>query len=299
MAETTVDRPTQVAATGADADAIATVARRKRLGVVFWISMTWLCLVVVLAALAPLLPIADPYEADFIELQSPPSATHWLGTDVLGRDILARLVYGARVSLTVGFCAPAIGLAFGLILGLLAGYYRRWVEEVVVIAIDTWLAVPGLVILLLFSTIFGGSLTTVTVGLGLLFIPASARITRAATLTFAQREFVTAAKAMGAGDLRIIAIEIFPNVIWPVIAFAMIAIPIAIVVEGALSFLGLSVPSPNPSWGGMIAEGREHLEETPHISVIPAIVMFFTVLSFNLGGDVVRRRLADIRDSAI
>jgi peptide/nickel transport system permease protein len=156
-----------------------------------------------------------------------------------------------------------------------------------------------LVILLLFSVIFGGSLPTVCIGLGLLFIPAAARITRATTMNFANREFVLAARAMGASDLRILALEIFPNIVWPLVAYILIAIPIAVVIEGALSFLGLSVASPTPSWGGMIAEGREHLEETPHISLIPTAVMFVTVLSFNLVGDTVRRRLADLRDRAI
>jgi peptide/nickel transport system permease protein len=173
------------------------------------------------------------------------------------------------------------------------------VDEVVGIAIDTWLAVPGLVILLLFSVIFGGSLLMVCVSLGLLFIPAAARLTRAATLNYSTREFVLAARAMGASDARILALEIFPNIVWPLAAFMLIEIPIAIVIEGALSFLGLSVKAPTPSWGGAIAEGREHLRDAPHISLIPTAVMFMTVLCFNLVGDAIRRRLADVRESAI
>ena len=142
-----------------------------------------------------------------------------------------------------------------------------------------------------FLAIFGGSLTVVSVTLGLLLIPPFARVSRANTLNFAQREFVVAAKAMGATDVRIITREILPNVILPVAAYALVIVAIAIVVEGALSFLGLSVPSPTPSWGGMIAEGRESLAESPHVSFIPATVMFLTVLSFNIVGDT----LSDIR----
>lgn len=285
----------------ADGDEAARAAARLRRPsiVFFYLPLAWLCFVSALAVLAPVLALQDPNALDFLALEAPPSAEHWLGTDVLGRDILARVTYGARVSLTVGFAAPGVALVLGLCLGMLAGYFRGWTDELIGTAIDTWLAVPGLVILLLFSLVFGGSLTTVCIALGLLFIPATARISRAATLTFAQREFVIAARAMGAGHLRIMLVEIFPNVIWPVVAFVMVAIPLAIVVEGTLSFLGLSVPSPTPSWGGMIAEGREHLQTAPHIALIPTAAMFLTVLSFNLVGDYVRRRLADVRDSAI
>jgi peptide/nickel transport system permease protein len=287
------------AANNADGGAVVNRGKRRGLGLQFWIPACFLAALLFVAITAPWIGIKDPYEGDFINLQVRPNEEFLFGTDVLGRDILARMVYGARISLTVGFAAPGIGLAFGLVIGLMAGYFRGWVDEVIVIAIDTWLAIPGLVILLLFSTALGGSLTNVCIGLGLLFIPAATRITRAATMTYARREFVLAAKAMGASNARVIMLEVFPNVIWPVIAYILVAIPIAIVVEGALSFLGLSVPSPNPSWGGMIAEGREHIEETPHITLIPMAIMFLTVLSFNLAGDVVRRRMADVREASI
>ena len=153
--------------------------------------------------------------------------------------------------------------------------------------------------MLLFSLIFGGSLMNVSISLGILFIPIFTRISRANTLVYAEREFVLAARAMGARDGYILIREILPNVILPVIAYALVAVATAIVAEGALSFLGLSVPSPNPSWGGTIAEGREQLEEAPHISLIPAAVLFLTVLSFNLVGDTLRRFVADVRESAI
>ena len=149
------------------------------------------------------------------------------------------------------------------------------------------------------SVVYGGSLAVVSISLGFLLIPAFARVSRANTLNFAQREFVVAAKAMGARDLRIIVREILPNVILPVAAYALVVVAFAIVVEGALSFLGLSVPSPMPSWGGMIAQGREELAVSPHVSFVPATVMFFTVLAFNIVGDTLRSRLADIKEAAI
>ncbi|NKC14270.1 MAG: ABC transporter permease subunit [Gammaproteobacteria bacterium] len=264
-----------------------------------WLPLLWLLAVLVTALFAPQLGIRDPAAMDFIALSAPPSEDHWLGTDVLGRDLLARVAYGARVSLTVGFVAPLVGLLIGVWLGMLAGYYRGWLESVVVVAIDTLLALPGLVVLLLFALTFGGSLMNVSISLGILFIPVFTRIARANTLVYAEREFVLAARAMGARDFYILSREILPNVILPVIAYALVAVATAIVAEGALSFLGLSVPSPSPSWGGTIAEGREQLEEAPHISVVPALVMFLTVLSFNLVGDTLRARLADVRESAI
>ncbi len=279
--------------------AATTKAPGRKRGLFFWLPLAWLVVVTFTAIFAPWLGLPDPDEIDFINPQTTPNAEHWFGTDVLGRDILARTIFGARVSLTVGFAAPGLGMIFGLILGMLAGYYRGRLETMVVASIDTLLAVPGLVVLLLFSLIFGGSLATVSIGLGILFIPVFTRVSRANTLNFAQRDFVLAARALGASDSRIIMREIFPNVVLPVLAFALVGVATAIVVEGALSFLGLSVPSPQPSWGGTIAEGREHLEETPHISIIPSAVMFLTVLSFNLVGDNLRRRFADVRAALI
>lgn len=282
-----------------NAIAIALHRRSRRFGLYFWIPMVWLIIVAVACIFAPLwgLPPAD--EIDWVYIQSPPVEGHPLGTDNLGRDMLSRIIWGGRVSLTVGFAAPFIGVGLGLILGMIAGYYRGWADEIIGILIDAWLAIPGLVVLLLFSVVFGGSLFMVCLSLGLLFIPTAARITRAATLNYANREFVLAAKAMGASDFRILRKEVFPNIIWPLIAFVLIDIPIAIVVEGSLSFLGLSVKAPTPSWGGIIAEGREVLSTFPHIAMYPTIVMFLTVLSFNLVGDAIRRRLADVREGAI
>ncbi len=275
--------------------------RRARYGLFFWLPAAWLAFIVFCAVFADILPLQPNEEMDFTALAATPweAEGHLLGTDAQGRDVLSRIIFGARVSLTVGVTATAIGMTFGLMIGLLAGYYRGWIETGITLGLDTLLAIPGLVVLLLASVIFGGSLTVVSLSLGFLLIPAFARVSRANTLNFAQREFIVAAKAMGARDLRIITLEILPNVVLPVAAYGLVVVAFAIVIEGALSFLGLSVPAPTPSWGGMIAEGRETLGETPHISFIPATVMFLTVLSFNLVGDTLRSRLADLRESAL
>jgi peptide/nickel transport system permease protein len=259
----------------------------------------WLVAVIVAALAAPLLGLQDPSESDFLALEAPPGAAHLLGTDKLGRDILSRMIWGARTSLSVGLIAPAMAMVFGLLFGMIAGYYRGRIEAVLTTSFDVVLAIPGLVLLLLFSAIFGGSVMTVSLSLGFLFIPGFARVARATTLNFAEREFVLAARASGATDLRILIVEILPNVVIPVAAFALIAVAGAIVIEGGLSFLGLSVPAPTPSWGGGIAEGREVLETAPHVSLIPSAVMFVTVLSFNLVGDTIRSHYVDVREATL
>jgi peptide/nickel transport system permease protein len=293
--------PGTAAVAGENQAARRSARRRRRFGVLFWCSNGWLLAIAIGAIGADWIGLPDRDHMDFLALGAGPfeAEGHLLGTDMQGRDILSRVVHGARVSLTVGLLAPATGMAFGLAIGLLAGYYRGRIESIITILLDVILALPALVVLLMASTIFGGSLMVVSVALGLLLIPAFARVSRANTLNFAQREFVTAAKAIGAHDARIILREIMPNVVLPVAAYALVVVAFAIVVEGALSFLGLSVPSPTPSWGGMIAEGRENLQDEPHLSFVPATVMFLTVLSFNLVGDALRSRLADVRESAL
>jgi peptide/nickel transport system permease protein len=223
---------------------------------------------------------------------------HWLGTDNLGRDMLSRLVFGARISLTVGFAAPVIGLLLGGGLGMLAGYMRGPLETAVVASVDVLIAFPPLVLALALTAYLGQTLGNLTIIIGILSIPAFTRVTRAATLSIAKREFILAARAVGAGHGRIIVREVLPNVILPLSAFFLLAVAVTIVVEGALSFLGLGVPPPAPSWGGMIGEGRESLEIAPRIAFLPAAAMFLTVLAFNIVGDTLRV-ITDPRQSAL
>jgi peptide/nickel transport system permease protein len=277
--------------------AVGAIGRTRRLGPLFWAAIGWMSLVFAAAALAGLLPFG-PTEMDMLERRAPPSALHWLGNDGLGRDELARLIYGARVSLTVGLCAPVIGITIGGALGMLAGYFRGRFETLVVGSMDVLLAFPPLILALAVTAYLGQSILNLTCILGVLGIPAFMRVARAATLTLARREFVIAAQALGATNARILLRELLPNVILPLFAFFLLGVAVTIVVEGALSFLGLGVPPPVSSWGSMIGEGRESLEMAPRLAFIPAITMFLTVLSFNLVGDTLRA-LTDPRQGAL
>ena len=270
-------------------------ARRGRL--IFWLAVGWIVVVGSAAIAADWLPLASPSDMDLLARRAGPSADHWLGADALGRDILSRLVFGARISLTVGLVAPLLGLVIGGTLGMLAGYFRGLFETLVVGGIDVLLAFPPLVLALAITTYLGQSVLNITITLGVLSIPALTRVARAATLTFAEREFVTAARALGASHGRILMRELLPNIALPLIAFFLLAVAVIIVVEGALSFLGLGVPPPAPSWGGMIAEGRDSLDTAPSIAFLPAITMFLTVLAFNMVGDRLRA-LTDPRPGA-
>jgi peptide/nickel transport system permease protein len=274
------------------------VRRTRRLGKLFWMAVAWLIFVFAVAALASLLPLPSPTDMDMLERRQPVSMLHWLGTDGLGRDELARLIYGARISLTVGLCAPIIGIIVGGALGLLAGYFRGRFETLVVGSMDVLLAFPPLILALAVTAYLGQSLLNLTLILGVLGIPAFMRVARATTLSLARREFVIAAQALGATHARILLRELLPNVFLPLLAFFLLGVAVTIVVEGALSFLGLGVPPPISSWGSMIGEGRESLEIAPRLAFIPAVTMFLTVLSFNLVGDTLRA-LTDPRQGSL
>lgn len=233
--------------------------RRHGLGMVFWLAVGWIALVVVLACLAGLLPLDDPSKMSLVARRKPPNLAHLLGTDVFGRDLLSRLLFGARSSLAVGLLAPLLGSIVGGILGLMAGYFRGKLELLAIAGTDILLAFPPLVLALAVIAYLGSSLLNLVIVLGILTVPAVTRVARAATLAVREREFVTAARALGAGHFRILFREILPNVILPVGAFFLVLVAVIIVAEGILSFLGLGVPPPAPTWGSMIAEGRESL----------------------------------------
>ncbi|HUH86271.1 MAG TPA: ABC transporter permease [Stellaceae bacterium] len=262
--------------------------RRRGLGVVFWAAIAWIALILAVAAFANLLPLRDPDHTALLARRALPSAAHLLGTDALGRDILARAIFGARASLGIGLLAPLLATLVGASLGLVAGYLRGWIETLLVGATDVLLAFPPLVLALAIVAYLGQSVVNVIIVLAILTVPSVARIARAATLAVREREFVTAARASGASHARILLKEILPNILLPLGAFFLVLVAITIVAESILSFLGLGVPPPAPSWGSMIAEGRDSLDEAPHIAFIPAGVMFLTVLAFNLVGDTLR-----------
>ena len=272
--------------------------RGRRLGPLFWAAIGWVVFVFAAAVFADMLPLPSPTDMDMLARRAPFSAEHWLGTDGLGRDELSRLVYGARVSLVVGLCAPVIGFVLGGGLGLLAGYFRGQFETLVVGSMDVLLAFPPLIFALAVTAFLGQSIINLTCILGVLSIPAFMRVARAATLTLARREFVIAAQALGATHARILIRELLPNVALPLLAYFLLVVALIILVEGSLAFLGLGVPPPIPSWGSMIGEGRESLDVAPRLAFIPAIAMFLTVLSFNLVGDTLRA-ITDPRQGAL
>src|SRR3546814_505419 len=272
--------------------------RRRRgrgLGLVFWLAVAWLVVVVLCAVLGDRLPVSDPLAPDVIDKLATPSLEHPLGTDGLGRDTLARIVEGARVSMVVSLTAVGIGVLVGGTLGMTAGFLRGWFDTVLMAAVNVVLAFPGLVLLLVLLAYVGQSLGVISLVIGFLSIPAYARVARANTLAVAQREFVLAAHTMGATRARLLFREIAPNVILPVLSFGLVAMGMVIVLEGALAFLGLSVEAPAPTWGGMIAEGKRHLSTAPHVALVPSVAMFLTVLSLNLVGDSLRGRF-DLRE---
>jgi peptide/nickel transport system permease protein len=260
--------------------------------------VAWTTLVVVLAATANLLPLRSPIEPDFTAISSWPDATYWFGTDQLGRDIFSRAVFGVRVSLVVGLLAPACGLGVGMCLGLAAGYIRGRTDAIIVAAMDAILAFPGILVALAVTAYVGANIAVLIVLLGFLTTPAFMRVARANTLVFAKREFVLAARALGASHWRVLTHEILPNVIIPLLIYALLVVSRIIVIEGVLSFLGLSAPPPRPTWGNMIADGQADLATSPYISLIPSALMVLTVLSINLIGEHLRER-TDIRGSAL
>jgi ABC-type dipeptide/oligopeptide/nickel transport system permease subunit len=250
-------------------------------------------LVVALALLAPLLAGHDPLRIDLAQQLRAPSSAHWMGTDVQGRDVWARLVFGARVSLAVGVISQSIALALGVTLGLVAGYYGRWVDEAVMRLADVTLAFPTLLLLIAMAAALQPSLIIVFFTIGVVGWAGMARLVRGQVLIVRQLEFVQASRALGSRDTRIILRHVLPNVVAPILIAATLGVAAAIMAEASLSFLGLGVQPPTPSWGAMIADGRDlnQLRHAPWTSVSPGLAIGAAVLGFNLLGDALRDAL--------
>lgn len=248
-------------------------------------------LVVLLVAAALLSFVWTPHPAGEIDVPNklqPPSATHWLGTDSLGRDIVSQLIVGARYSIAVGLIAVGIGIAVGVALGLLAAARRGWVEELVMRLSDFTIAFPALLTAIMLSAIYGPGLVTSVVAIGIFNIPEFARITRASAHGVWAREFVLAARACGKGRWRITLEHVLPNIASVLIVQATIRFAIAILAEAALSYLGLGTQPPTPSWGRMLNEGQSMMYQAPMLAVWPGLAIVFTVLGLNLMGDGLR-----------
>jgi ABC-type dipeptide/oligopeptide/nickel transport system permease subunit len=243
-----------------------------------------------LAVLAPLFARHDPFGIDLINSLQPPSLSHWFGTDIQGRDVWARLVYGSRVSLSVGIVSQGIALSLGVILGLIAGYYGKWVDELVMRLADVTLAFPTLLLLIALVAALQPSLTVVFLTIGVVGWAGMARLVRGQVLVVRELEFVQAERALGAGDIRILIKHILPSVVAPVVIAATLGVAGAIMAESSLSFLGLGVQPPTPSWGSMIADGRDlyQLRHAPWTSLFPGLAIGAAVLGFNLLGDALR-----------
>lgn len=272
--------------------------RRKGLGMGAWLAVAWLVVIVGAAVLAPWLPLLDPNDSSVEAKNSGPSFDHLLGGDGVGHDVLAQVVFGARTSLLVGFGAVLVGTLAGGTLGLVAGYYRGRLEAVIIGALDVMLAFPQLVLALAIVAFLGPSARNVIGALAIVSTPILARIARANTLTWSQREFVLAARTLGARNLRIMVREVLPNVLPAMLSIALLGIAVVIVAEGGLSLLGVGVQGRYNSWGVLIATARNDIDEAPWAVFGPAGAIFLTVLSLNYLGDVVRSRF-DVRGSAL
>jgi peptide/nickel transport system permease protein len=285
-------------------------AATKKLGLFGWLALGWMTNVLIWAIFAPVLPIPAPDKHFLLHTNEGPSPAHLMGTDGTGQDMLSRVIWGARASLVVAVSAVLFGLIFGGLLGLIAGYYRGKLDTVLVNIFNVFLAIPQLVLALALVAVFASD-PAVSVGkrefwliisIGLVSIPIIGRITRASTLSWADREFVLAARSMGAKNGRIMRRDVLPNVLPAMFSIALLGIAVVIVLEGGLSILGVGIPPSTPSWGNLIATGRNELTKiigaAPQVILAPSIAIFLTVLSLNYLGDVVRARF-DVREAAL
>lgn len=286
---------------GIDAALGVVFGRRVETGV--WLSAAWVAAVVSSAVFADLLPLAEAQ--DVSETLTTPTrlrpdlfSAHPLGTDVQGLDILGGVIYGARVSLQVGVLAVAIGTVLGGLIGVASGYFRGRLDAAVGLATDSMLAFPPLILLLAVVSAVDPSVPVIAASLALLGIPTYVRLARANTMAFAQREFVMAARAIGARPSRIIMRELVPNVVRPLLSYSFIIIAVLIVAEASLSFLGVGIQRPTPTWGNMISAGQGEIQTTPHLVFVPGAVMFLTVFALNRLGDKARQ-VFDPKESAL
>jgi len=277
---------------------------KKKLGLGFWLAVTWIVLIILVAVLAPWLPLKDP-DQNFIDISGKgrppyaPSGDHWLGTDQDARDMLSRTIYGARVSLVIGFASIAFAFLIGGTIGLVSGFVRGVFDTITSFIMLVLLSFPALVLAILITSLMERSLVTIALTLGILSVAPVGRLARSASLVFAEREFVLAARTMGAKPSHIMLRELLPNVLIPMSALALLGTAVAIVAEGGLAFLGLSVEK-GSTWGKLILTGAQTrtLEDAPWVAFVPIIAMFLTVMALNFAGDRLRDYF-DVRELAI
>ena len=248
-------------------------------------------LVLFVALSADVIAPYNPDQAQQAGVLTAPALAHWLGTDQLGRDVLSRIIHGTRTSVQAGVVSVGFALLAGVSIGLLAGYHGGWIDDVLVLLVDALWSFPILVLALAIAASLGPGLTNAMLAIGVVFTPIFARLVRGQTLSVRERDFVVAARALGAGPRRIMLRHIWPNVTAPIIVQTSLLVASAIVVEAALSFLGLGIEPPTSSWGSMLKAGYQYMQQAPWLSFAPGTAIFVTVLAFNLLGDGLRRGL--------
>ena len=246
---------------------------------------------VVVAVFAPYLAPYDPAATDFLTVRQPPSGEYLLGTDDVGRDVLSRVIFGARASLVAGVISVAIALLLGVPLGLVSGYYRGVTDEIIMRFTDALLSFPFLILAVALAAALGPSLTNAMIAIGIASTPTFIRLTRGQVLAVGAEDYVQAARGLGVGDARLLALHILPNIFAPLLVQATLTIAQAIIAESSLSFLGLGVQPPTPSWGGMLNTAKNFMNQAPWMAVWPGLSIFVTVLAFNVFGDGLRDAL--------
>lgn len=255
------------------------------------LAVSGLIIITILLAVAIIAPKIVPYaptSQNIIERLQKPSLKHLLGTDELGRDVLSRIIYGARISLSVGFIAVGISVLIGVFLGAIAGFYGRWVDSLIMRFVDIMFCFPSFFLILMIIAVLGPNIYNVMIIIGITSWPGIARLVRGEILSVKEREYVYAAKAIGASDLRIIFRHILPNALGPVLVTATLGIADAILVESGLSFLGLGVQPPMPSWGNILTSGKDYIETAWWLTLFPGLAILITILSYNLVGEGLR-----------
>jgi peptide/nickel transport system permease protein len=259
------------------------------------VGLILIALLIVLALIGPTISPYNPLTPEPLNRLKGPSWDHPFGTDSLGRDILSRIIYGSRISIIIGLIAVSISLIPGTILGLLSGFYGKVIDEPVMRSMDIMLAFPAILLAIFITAILGPSLLNTMIAVGIVYIPHYARVVRSSVLSLKEQLFVEAVKSIGGGNLRIIALHIFPNTIPPIIVYATLGMGTAVLQAAALGFLGLGAQPPTPEWGAMLSEGRQYIQNAPHVAAFPGLAIFTLVLSFNLFGDGLR----DILDPSL
>lgn len=255
------------------------------------LSLAIVVVAVLLAFLSPLLAPYDPTRADLNAVLHPPDVAHLMGTDDLGRDLLSRIIFGSRASLAAGVVSTGIALVIGTVLGVLSGYFVGLLDLTVMRVMDALLAFPGLILALAITAALGPSLVNAMVAIGIVGIPHFARLARGQVLTLRDLDYVISARSIGAGDRQILVSHIVPNMLTPIVVQTSLSVAFAILTEASLSFLGLGVQPPTPSWGFMLNQGRDYIGQAPWLAIFPGVSIFLVVMAFNLLGDAIRDAL--------